>query len=46
MERVNKIITQEEYAKIRAEITKLEMEQALTGVDNSEKIKELKAKIQ
>lgn len=46
MERMdNKIITQEEYAEIRAEITRLEMEQSLTGKDNSHKIKELKEKI-
>jgi hypothetical protein len=45
MEHKTKIITQEEYAEIRAEITKLEMEQKLLGVDNSEKIKELTEKI-
>ena len=45
MERTDKIITQEEYAEIRAEITRLEMEAALTGKDNSLKIEELKAKI-
>ena len=45
MERTDKIITQEEYAEIQAEITALEMEQALTGKDNSEKIKQLKDKI-
>lgn len=46
MERLDKIMTQEEYAEIRAEITFLEMEQSLTGKDNSEKIKELKARIE
>lgn len=46
MEKMNKILTQEEYAEIQAEITRLEMEQALTDVDNSEKIKQLKAKIE
>ena len=45
MERTDKILTQEEYAEIQAEITRLEMEQALSNVDNSEKIKQLKAKI-
>lgn len=46
MERTDKILTQEEYAEIQAEITRLEMEQALSNVDNSEKIKQLKAKIE
>ena len=41
MERTDRIITQEEYAEIQAEITRLELEQALTGKDNSEKLKEL-----
>lgn len=45
MEKMDKILTQEEYAEIQAEITRLEMEQALTDADNSEKIKQLKAKI-
>jgi hypothetical protein len=45
MERIDKIVTQEEYDEIQAEITRLEMEQALLGVDNSAKIKELTAKI-
>lgn len=45
MERIDKILTQEEYAEIQAEITRLEMEQALTGKDNSAEIKELTAKI-
>lgn len=46
MERTSgKIITQEEYAEIQAEITRLEMEQFLTGKDNSEQIEKLQAKI-
>lgn len=45
MERTDKIITQEEYAEIQAEITMLEMEATLTGKDNSRKIEELKSKI-
>ena len=45
MERIDKILTQEEYAEITAEITRLEMTQSLTGEDYSEKIAELKAKI-
>ena len=45
MQRKDKIITQEEYSEIRAKITKLEMEQALTGKDNFQKIKELTDKI-
>lgn len=40
-----KIVTQEEYAEIQAEITKLEMEQTLLGKDNKKKIEELKEKI-
>ena len=46
MERTDKILTQEEYAEIQAEITKLEMEQELTGKDNSKKIAELKQKME
>lgn len=46
MERKNKIITQEQYAEIRAKIMRLELQQTLTGKDNSEKIKELKALIE
>lgn len=46
MEKMNKILTQEEFTEIQAEITRLEMEQALTDADNSEKIKQLKAKIE
>lgn len=45
MERTDKIITQEEYDEIQAEITRLEMEQSLMGIDHSEKIKELKEKL-
>ena len=45
MERKDKILTQEEYSQIRAEITQLEMEQALKGVNHSERIKELKESI-
>ena len=45
MERTDKILTQEEYAEIQAEITKLEMEQELMGKDNRKKIDELKKKI-
>lgn len=45
MERKDKIITQEEFATVQAEITRLEMEQNLTNKDNSLKIKELKNKI-
>ena len=45
MQRKDKTLTQEEYAEIQAEITRLEMEQALTAADNSEKIKQLKATI-
>lgn len=45
MERTDKIMTQEEYSEIQAEITRLEMEQALTGKDNSKKIKELNDKL-
>ena len=45
MERTDRIITQEEYTEIRAEITRLELEQALTGKDNSEKLKELNARL-
>lgn len=45
MEKENKIITQEEYAEIQAEITKLEMEQGLTGKDNSKAIKKLQEKL-
>lgn len=45
MERKDKILTQEKYAEIQAEITMLEMEANLTGKDNSQKIEELKAKI-
>lgn len=41
----NKIVTQEEYTEIQAEITRLEMEQSLTGKDNSEKIKKLTEKL-
>lgn len=47
MERTDgKTITQEEYAEIQAEITRLEMLQNLTGEDNSQKIKELREKIE
>ena len=45
MERIDKIMTQEEYAEIRAEITRLEMIQSLTGEEHSKQIAELKAKI-
>ena len=45
MERIDRILTQEEYSEIRAEITRLEMEEAVLGKDNSQKIKELEAKI-
>lgn len=45
MERTDKILTQEEYAEIQAEITKLEMEQEIAGKDNREKIDELKKKM-
>lgn len=45
MYRKDKILTQEEYAEITAEITRLEMMQNLTGKDYSAKIAELKAKI-
>lgn len=45
MERKDKILTQEEYMQIRAEITKLEMEQKLTTKDNSRKIEKLKEKL-
>lgn len=45
MERTDKILTQEEYAEIQAEIIRLRMEADLTGKDNSQKIEELKAKI-
>lgn len=41
----NKTITQEEYTEIQAEITRLEMEQSLTGKDNSSEIEKLKKKI-
>lgn len=46
MERKDKIITQEEYAEIQAEITMMEMESALTGKDHSKRISELKAKLE
>ena len=45
MERTDKILTQEEYQKIKAEITALEFEQMLTGKNHSKKIKKLKALI-
>ena len=45
MERTDKIITQEEYAEIQAEITMLKMESAFTGKDHSKRIAELKAKL-
>lgn len=45
MERTDKIVTQEDYAEIQAEITRLEMMQGLTGEDHSAKIAELKAKL-
>lgn len=41
----NKTITQEEYTEIQAEITRLEMEQSLTGKDNSSEIEKLKGKL-
>lgn len=46
MERTDKIMTQEEYNDIQAEITLLEMESEMTGKDHSERIAELKAKIE
>lgn len=46
MEKKGKILTQEEYLKIRSEITRLEFEQNLTGKDNSTRIKKLKALIE
>lgn len=45
MERVDRILAQEEYAEIQAEIIRLEMEQALMGKDNSKSIEELKKSI-
>lgn len=46
MERTDKIMTQEEYNDIQAEITLLEMEASLTGKNHDERIAELKAKIE
>ena len=45
MERKDKILTQEEYAEIQAEIIRIRMEASMSGAVNSEKIKELEAKI-
>lgn len=46
MEKKGKILTQEEYMKIKAEISRLTFEQTLTGKDNSARIKKLKARIE
>lgn len=45
MERTDKIVTQEDSEKIRAEIMRLEMEQHFQGVDNSARIQELKEQL-
>lgn len=45
MECKDRIVTQEEYAEIQAQITWLRLKQSLTGQDNSEKIKELEERI-
>lgn len=45
MERTDKILTQEEYLKIKAKITELEFDQMFSGKNHSKKIQKLKAKI-
>lgn len=45
MERIDKILTQEEYLKIKAQITNLEFDQMLTGKNHKKKIRKLKAMI-
>lgn len=45
MERTDKILTQEEYLKIKAEITELEFDQMLNGKNHKKKIRKLKEMI-